>query len=229
MIDIHCHIIPGIDDGSPDLKTSFQMAEIALKDGISRIITTPHINENSDINDIKKKVLILENQFKLKGINLNLFTGGEIPFWLLDYEDKLITLANSKYLLVEFPHNMVPKTALKKFEYLLSKGFKIIIAHPERNHEIIRRPGLLKKLLIPGVYTQITAMSLKGSFGRSIKIFSSNLLKKGQVDFIATDSHESSFRIPEISFLLNNCKRRKEKDMLEKILIKNPEMIIKND
>lgn len=225
MIDIHCHIIPGVDDGSPDFETSGAMAEIAVKSGIKAIIATPHITEVLSLKKVYESGIKLQQFIYKKGLDLKLYTGGEIPFRLLEEGRNLVTLGGSSFMLIEFLPGYVPANAADVFRSYVKKGFKLIIAHPERNIVFMKNPHTLFDLLMPGVYTQVTGMSLKGSFGTSIKIFAGELLKHNKVDFIASDAHDCKYRTPELKSLLFSGKNKKYLSRLEKILTQNPEMI----
>jgi protein-tyrosine phosphatase len=227
MIDIHSHIIYSVDDGSSSLEMSLKMAKTAEEDGIKEIIATPHVTEFSDWRDIYSKLDILQEKIYENGLSLKLHMGGEVPFGMLSKDYKPVTLANSGFILVEFMHGgiKIPDNTQKIFKYFLKKGYKIIIAHPERNIFFLKNNSRLKELLMEGVYIQVTAMSLKGSFGRSIQNFATKLLKNEMIDFVATDSHDDVYRICQMSFLLKSAENKKYYKMLNKILNQNPEMI----
>ncbi|MGE4519214.1 MAG: tyrosine-protein phosphatase [Desulfobacteraceae bacterium] len=226
MIDIHSHILPGIDDGSRNLKSSVEMALIAYEDGIDKMIATPHFTEKISKEEIVEKVGFFQAELDSKKIGLKIFPGAEIPFDLLMTGREPVTLAGSEYILVEFLPCDIPDSAEKKFQELLQSGYKIIIAHPERNIVFMEKFAVLKNLLMPGVYLQVTAMSLKGSFGSSIRNFSMKLLKKNLISFFGSDCHEPYFRIPKLSDLLEISDNKKIKNKIEIILNEKPVKII---
>ncbi|MDY0361395.1 MAG: CpsB/CapC family capsule biosynthesis tyrosine phosphatase [Desulforegulaceae bacterium] len=230
MIDIHSHILYSIDDGASNEEVSLKMAKIAVEDGITEIIATPHITEFSDWNKIFLTRNILQDKIYKTGLNLRLYLGGEVPFGMLSEGYQPVTLANSEFILVEFMHGgiKVPDNAQDIFRRFLKKGYKIIIAHPERNFFFLKNKERLKDLILPGVFLQATAMSFKGSFGKSIQLFSADLLKNEMIDFIATDAHDNVYRIPQMSFLLKSGKNKKYYKLLDKILNENPEIIFSN-
>jgi protein-tyrosine phosphatase len=231
MIDIHSHIINNIDDGSSSMEMSLHMAKIAENDGITDVITTPHITEITDWGDVCFKLKNLQDKIYRNGLKLKLHSGAETPFRLLVNGIKPVTLSDSDFILVEFPHGIaasVPDYTENIFRRYLKEGYKIIIAHPERNFFFLKNKDKLKELILPGVFLQVTAMSFKGSFGKSIQFFSSELLKNKMIDFIATDSHDDKFRIPQMKFLLKSEKNKKYHKLLDKILNLNPEMIFSN-
>jgi protein-tyrosine phosphatase len=227
MIDIHSHILPGIDDGSPNLETSLEMAEIAVEDGVSAVIATPHLKKDFSEDYISSCVDSFQKSLDYNEIKLKVFTGAEIPFNMLRDEINPVTLAGSNFILAEFMPDHIPEDSGEVFKKLLHLGYKIIIAHPERNIVFLKKNRYLKKLLFQGVFIQVTAMSLKGSFGYDILKFSEYLLKNNLIDFIATDSHDSFFRIPKLSFLFESKKNKKLKEKIEIILKHNPKKIIR--
>ncbi|MCB9481438.1 MAG: tyrosine protein phosphatase [Desulfobacteraceae bacterium] len=230
MIDIHSHIIYGIDDGASDMEMSVKMADMAEKDGITDVIATPHINEFINLEDIRLKLNLLQRKIYEGGLNLKLHEGGEIPFGMLSEKYEPVRLCNSEFILVEFFHGQgsVPQYAKNMFRSFLKKGYKIIIAHPERNLVFLKNKERLIDLLLPGVYLQLTAMSFQGGFGKNVRIFSEELMKEEMVDFIATDSHDHISRKPQLSFLLESERYRDYHKALDKILNFNPDMIFSN-
>ncbi len=200
MIDVHCHILPDIDDGASDFNESLEMAKIAYRDGVCEIIATPHVYDNKyTIQDIIKQVDRLNRRLKQNNIPVQIHPGAEVsisldPALLLKYP-----LNNTKYTLIEFPHNHLPSFAGKILAWLIAKGLKPIIAHPERNYSVIRSPELLLNLLNKNIYVQITAASLTGDFGGDIQYCADYLLNSGKVDFIASDAHSQKFRTPVLS------------------------------
>jgi len=227
MIDIHSHIIFGVDDGSSDLEMSLKMAEIAEADGITDVIATPHINEFVNMDDVCLKQNLLQKKIFEKGLNLRLHEGGEIPFGMLAEGYDPVRLCNSEFILVEFGHGFgaVPCYAESMFRRFLKNGYKIIIAHPERNLFFLKHKERLIDLILPGVYLQVTAMSFKGEFGTNARIFSEELLKNKMIDFIASDSHDHINRIPQLSFLIKSAKYKKYHRIMDKILHQNPHVI----
>ncbi|MDY0131718.1 MAG: CpsB/CapC family capsule biosynthesis tyrosine phosphatase [Desulforegulaceae bacterium] len=226
MIDIHSHILPGIDDGSKSMRSSVEMALIAYEDGIDKMIATPHMRKDLTLEEIKEKVELFQSVLDSKEIDLKIYSGAEIPFELLMNDPEPVTLAGSEFILVEFPYDYLPDFIEQKFLELLQSGYKIIIAHPERNLVFMKNFKLLKNLLMPDVYLQVTAMSIKGSFGRAIKKFSMKLLNKNMISFFGSDCHDPYFRIPKMSYLLELSKKEKIKARIEKILNVNPVQIV---
>lgn len=228
MIDIHCHIIPGVDDGSPDMHTSLDMAVIAAGDGIKTIVATPHIqSESLTPSFIKDQVDILNERFSDMGIPVTVVTGGEVASFLTVSMMKKYTINDNGYILLEFPHSHLPISAKDTVSKLIHEGLKVIIAHPERNPTVIRNPEMLIDIVeTTGAYTQITANSLTGGFGQQIKACSKHLLKKNVVTIIASDAHSSGFRKPFLSEALKEAIKTVGLDAVVKMVRTNPQAVI---
>ena len=202
MIDLHCHILPGIDDGPETMEESLQMAKEAAQQGIHTIVATPHHQNGKYHNErqvILQKVHQLNEVLKEQDISIKILPGQEIRLYgefLQDYDSGTILTKNEtgKYVLVEFPSNHVPRYAEALLYDIQLKGLIPIIAHPERNAEIIERPNLLYDLVNKGALSQVTAASLTGGFGKKIKKFSMQLIEHNLTHMIASDAHNTTSR-----------------------------------
>lgn len=201
MIDIHCHILPGIDDGAKNLTVSLDMAKLAVSEGIHTIIATPHLVRNRYENykdTIITKVEELNALLKDEKINLKILPGQEprIDGDLLLGRNKgeVITLAGTNYIFIEFPSAHVPRYTEQLFYDIQLNGMIPIIVHPERNQEIMEHPNILYHLVEKGALSQITAASLCGSLGKKIKNFSEQLIEHNLAHFIASDAHNIGTR-----------------------------------
>jgi len=228
MIDIHCHIIPGVDDGSPDMRTSMDMAVIAAGDGIKTIVATPHIQSEILTPDmIREKVAVLNERFSETGIPVAVVVGGEVAPFLPISLMKKFSINDNGYILLEFPHTHLPFSAKDTILNLISEGLKVIIAHPERNPTVIKNPDTLIDIIeATGAYTQITANSITGAFGPSIKSCAKHLLKKKMVSVIASDAHSTGARKPFLSDGLNAAAKIVGQELAEKMVYKNPQSVI---
>ncbi|KAA0548473.1 tyrosine protein phosphatase [Bacillus sp. BGMRC 2118] len=206
MIDIHCHILHGIDDGPKDLKESLLMAKEAVAQGITSIIATPHFTskyENTK-NIIIKKVVELNAALERENIPLTILPGQEPRIFgeiLEDYEnDRILTMNDGgKYVFIELPSNHVPRYTERLLYDIQMKELTPIIVHPERNSEIVENPDVLYNLVSNGALTQVTASSLVGDSGKKVKKFSHQLLEANLTHFIASDAHNTTsrnFRLP---------------------------------
>jgi protein-tyrosine phosphatase len=202
MIDIHCHILPGVDDGSKDWATTLEMCRIAQADGISHIVATPHANHRyiydreqhtESLEQLREKVPAM--QFSL-GCDFHL--SHENIQDALQHPDRYI-IGDTPCLLVEFSDFQTPHQMTENLFRLHSAGFLTIVTHPERNPIIDQYPDLPEQFFDMGASLQITAGSLQGDWGRKAKKTCEALLTKGLVSFIASDAHEAKLRTPVLS------------------------------
>ncbi|OEU53149.1 MAG: hypothetical protein BA871_01415 [Desulfuromonadales bacterium C00003096] len=200
MIDIHCHILPGIDDGSSSLEESLAMAEIAIADGIHTIVATPHIKGEVHVPQfLQQQVAKLNGVLNKRGYPLQILTGADVSAMLPPQEIAHYTINGTNYFLLEFPHSHLPHQANQMVFQMCLAGLRPIITHPERNPSIIREPELLFSLVDAGCLVQITAGSLTSNFGADSRDCAAYLLKMGQVHFLATDAHSPTHRRPVLS------------------------------
>jgi protein-tyrosine phosphatase len=201
MIDIHCHALYGVDDGPFDLEASLQLCRLSFKEGIRKIIATPHyiIGENC-AHDIKERVAVLNNELRKNYIKMEIYPGNEA---FIDYNlvDKLISgeclsLNNSKYVLLELPMLEVPRFTAEVIYEIQLKGYVPIIAHPERNRVICEKPEIIYKLVKDGCLVQLNSTSLMGYSGEKSQNTAKQLLKHNLAHFIATDAHSTGVRRP---------------------------------
>lgn len=201
MIDIHSHILPGVDDGAKTEKDSLEMAKAALEEGISTIIATPHHRNRMFDNykqEIETSVAILNDLLEENNIPLSVVPGQEVRIYgeILDDFEKgdIQTLYNSKYVLIEFPTSEVPQYAEKLLYDLQIAGLVPVIAHPERNQALLENPDRMYELVRNGALAQLTAASIVGKFGKEIEQFSYQLIEANLVHFIASDAHNTTSR-----------------------------------
>ena len=227
MYDIHCHILPGTDDGSPSFEESLKMAADAIKNGTVGIICTSHVNSDSPtdtmkLHTLKKKfsLLLYSGQEIMVGDNYR-----EIPSMLKSH--KLLTLAHSGYVLVEFPLDTDYSLIEERTSYIASRGFVPVVAHPERYQAAKNRVNiaLLKKC---GALIQLNKGSLKGSFGHTAQENAHFILRHGLADFIASDAHSSTRRSPGLKNVYDAVREMYSADYAEKLTVVNPEKILKN-
>lgn len=201
MIDIHCHILPGVDDGAKTEEDSLAMARDAVAQGIDTIIATPHHRNGKYDNErasIIQNVAILRELLIFEGIPLNILAGQETRINGEMIEDinkgELLSLNDTKYLFVEFPSGSVPRYAQQMLFDIQVAGYIPVIVHPERNQELILNPAKLYEFVQKGALTQITAASLVGKFGKNIQKFSDQLIGANLTHFIASDAHNTTTR-----------------------------------
>lgn len=216
MLDLHCHILPGVDDGAKTMEDSIALARLAVAEGITHILATPH-HKNRNWNNEKKEVLVrvkqLQEELDNLDIDLTIFPGQEIRIYgelLKDIEQNEILFIDEsqQYLLIEFPTSNIPTYTERLFYDLLSEGITPIIVHPERNREILEHPNRLKSLVDKGALAQLTAASYTGGFGKKIKKFSEELVENELIHFIASDAHNITNR----AFHMKECFDKLEKN-----------------
>jgi protein-tyrosine phosphatase len=203
MIDLHCHLLPGIDDGAPDLATSLAMARIAANDGIKVIACTPHIYPGMYDNHgpaIRRAVAELQTRLEEAGIPLRLTLGADthlVPDLVAGLRaGRLPTLHDSRYFLLEPPHHVAPPRLAENVFDLLAAGYVPVITHPERLSWIEDRYETFVELARKGAWLQVTAGSLTGRFGQAAQYWGERLLDEGWVHILATDAHGVDRRPP---------------------------------
>lgn len=201
MIDTHCHILSGIDDGAQTIDDSLKMAKLAIEEGITTIIATPHHNNGKYENpkaSILEKVAELNRVLQAEKLPLTILPGQETRItgeFIEDWENsRILPLNQTQYLFMEFPSSHVPRYAEKMLYDIQLKGLIPIIVHPERNQEIHERPEILYQLVKKGASAQLTAGSLCGKFGKKIKSFSEQLIEANLIHFVASDAHNITSR-----------------------------------
>jgi protein-tyrosine phosphatase len=248
MIDLHCHILSGLDDGPQTLDESIEMCRMGFQDGIKTIIATPHtqngVYENDrptilakvkELNKAIKKIGIQETPCAIRNpqpaISLTVLPGADVSFSeaVLDHlkEGKAITVGDAgHYLLLEFPFQGIPLRAEEVLFRLTARGITPIISHPERNYEIARKPQRYHEMIRAGCLGQITAMSLTGGFGGEVKRAAQNLLKSRLVHFIASDAHSVNGRVPVLSFAVQAAARIVGEEEARKMVTEYPQAIL---
>lgn len=203
MIDLHCHLLPAIDDGAPDLATALAMARMAVADGITVTACTPHIYPglyDNDATAIRAAVWNLQRQLDREGIALRLVEGADahvVPE-LLDglQSGRIPTLAGSRYFLFEPPHHVAPPRLEETAFQAMAAGYVPVVTHPERLSWIDTHYPVFERLAKAGAWMQLTAGALTGRFGRQPRYWSERMLDEGLVAIIATDAHHVERRPP---------------------------------
>lgn len=206
MIDIHCHILPGLDDGAERVDVSIAMAEMAVADGVTHIVCTPHITPGVYHNTsagIAGQVAQLQGELDVRGIPLFLATGADIhisPTLVADLDSGVSpTLAGSRVMLFEPPHHVLPPRMDQAVARLIAAGYVPVITHPERLSWIENRYDLVIALSDMGAPMQLTAGSITGAFGKRPQYWAERMLDEGRVDVIASDAHNTRARSPRLS------------------------------
>jgi protein-tyrosine phosphatase len=203
FVDIHCHLLPGIDDGASSWEEALAMAKMAVADGIGTIIATPHQLGNHVKNSgetIRAAAAEFQRLLEQRRVPLQVLAGGDVriePDLLRKIRSgEVVTLGDRRrHVLLELPHEVyVPLDRL--LDELAGAGVVGILSHPERNHGLLSQPGLVRQLVKRGCLLQVTAGSLTGAFGSQVQKFASALVEQGLVHFVATDAHGTRGRPP---------------------------------
>ena len=235
MIDLHCHILPGIDDGAADLTVSLRMARALAADGVSIVACTPHILPGLYHNagpQIRGATEELQQALDREGIALRLVTGADnhvVPDFAAGLKSgRLLSLADSRYVLVEPPHHVAPVRLEDLFFSLIVAGYVPILTHPERLSWIKSHYGLMQRLVHAGVWMQVTAGSLTGHFGSKAQYWAERMLDEGYVHVLATDAHDVERRPPNLSQGLERAAERIGIDAAEHLVVTRPRGVIEN-
>lgn len=237
MIDIHCHILPCLDDGPEDMETSLAMARDALGQGITTVIATPHCIPEvffNERNAVMEAVMNFQNRLEREGIPLRVIPGMEVHL-TLDVPQRLaggsaLTVGDlGKHVLLELPLSTVPGYTEQVIFEIMLKGIVPIIAHPERNKGIAGNPQLLHRLLEKGCLVQVTSGSLTGEFGQRIQKLTKEFLQLGWVDFIATDAHHPVKRAPLMKQAYLIASELMGEETANKLVLDNPWRLLKGE
>lgn len=237
MIDIHSHILPGLDDGAGSLEESLAMARCATADGIRMMVATPHVITGLYPNSretILAAVEQLRKLFKDNGIDLSILPGAEYrlePGLARQMKrGELLTINDGgRYLLVELPAALVPDDAGQVFYELQLQGVTPIIAHPERNAVFAREPSLLHELVARGALAQITGGSLTGLLGSAAAAAARTFLKQGCAHFIASDAHASWNRAPVLATATREAVRLAGAEAAQSLVAGNPHRAVQGE
>ena len=226
MIDIHHHLLFGIDDGSRDIDTSIAMAEMAAADGITHIACTPHANDKYHFDPAVNDEKIGELRARLNG-KITLGLGCDFHLSYDNIEDAIknptrYTLNHKNYLLVEFSDYGIAANMTEVFYQLSVAGMNPIITHPERSHAVRRQPEKLAEWLRAGCLVQLTGASLTGRFGKTAEAHAHLMLEKNWVHFIATDAHNLESRPPLMSKAYDWLVKHRGQETADRLCLHNP-------
>ena len=229
MVDIHHHLLPGLDDGSPDMDTSVKMVEMAARDGITHIVCTPHANDRFYYSTEKNLKLIEELRRRTEG-RVTLGLGCDFHMSYENVQDALdnpgrFSINGRKYLLVEFPDTAIAESTTDNLYELIVSKQRPIITHPERNPVIQKHPERLAAWVREGALVQITASSFTGRFGRTAAATAEQFMKQNWVHFLATDAHNLDSRPPVMSQGYEYVKKHYGWETAERLCVLNPRAV----
>lgn len=202
MIDLHSHVLPGVDDGASTLQVAVEMCRIAHGDGVTHLVASPHANFAYVYDREAHLAKLAELQRHVPEIKLIL--GCDLQLSFENFSDaiqnpKRYTIGETRYLLIELSDFGVPRTILEPLNRLHQAGLRTIITHPERNPMVSRRFDLLQEMVNLGSILQVTANSLTGFWGSEVLHCAERMLKTGLVGILASDAHNTNIRTPVLS------------------------------
>ncbi|MGN0132751.1 MAG: CpsB/CapC family capsule biosynthesis tyrosine phosphatase [Lachnospiraceae bacterium] len=235
IIDIHNHILPGVDDGPANLEETVQMLSQAVGEGITAVIATPHYHPGRGTTDISKTEQILSKVQEIaagEGIPIKIYPGNEIFYHDAIIENldsqKILTMNKTEYTLTEFYPEHPYNTIRQGLNCIVSGGYIPILAHAERYVEMLKNPDYIDDLIEMGCYIQLNASSIMGDHGRKIKSFCNRLLKNEMVHFVATDAHHASgSRTMQLQKCAIYIEKKYGRDYAEKLFVGNPSLLLK--
>lgn len=232
--DMHCHCLPGIDDGARNLEESLQMLQQAYADGIRSVIVTPHYHHrrgHASKEVILNKVKEVQEAIKEICPDMRLYPGNELyysnslPERIA--EESICTMAESRYVLIEFS----PETDYAEIRNALlniqTQGVWPILAHIERYFCLVKKPALAAELADMGIYLQVNAGGVLGHYGRKEKKLVKKMFAAGHISFVATDAHDTERRKQELSEAAAYIEKKFGRDIMEACFHHNPQAIIK--
>ncbi len=202
MVDLHSHILPGVDDGAQTIEQSLELARAAHAAGIETIAATPHIRDDHPFvhDTMDARLSALRQALREADIPLEVVRGGEVALSKLTELDdetlEALCLGEGCYLLVETPHTQAPSLLETALFDLQLRGFRPVLAHPERSITFLRDRARLERLVEHGIVCSVTAMSVAGGFGTAVKAYTLGMFGAGLVHNIASDAHDASRRPP---------------------------------
>lgn len=233
MIDLHCHILPGVDDGAKSWDEALEMARIAEADGIKTIVSTPHFFSEGGFKtgrQLQEVHQAFQTELKKANINIEVVLGNE-AYITPDLVKKVIdqevfTIHNSRYLLIEFPFQGIPLYTAEVLYELRLRGITPIIAHPERYIQVQEDPMVLYSFIQQGALAQLNGGSLLGKYGPKAQKLSEILLKHKMVHFLGSDGHSIGGRKPELRRAFEIAANLIGKSEAEKIVYHNSKRIL---
>jgi len=235
LIDLHSHLLPGIDDGAQTLGEALELARIAVNDGITHMTLTPHIHIGRFDNDIVTTgdaFKLFRGALKDADIPLKIAIAGEVRIsdeLLMLVPQKQVPFLGSwggkKVLLLELPHSHIPPGSDKLVKWLLDQQIIPMIAHPERNKDILRNFDLIAPFVEMGCLFQVTAMSMSGGFGKDAEQRAMQMLEKGWITVLATDAHNVKHRPPVLSKGYEAAKKIVGELAAKALVLDNPRII----
>lgn len=238
MIDIHCHILPELDDGAGNMSDAVEMAGLAAASGIKSIIATPHCNVSGSFRNYwslesENSLSRFKEELVKQDIPVKIYAGQEIylapGFMKLLREGKLISLNGSRYLLVEFSEGELANVAYRKLEQIIAERYVPVVAHPERYGFVREFDDAVYRMKDIGALLQVSRCSLNGRFGSAVREMAIDIVESFQADFIASDAHSQYQRTPRLADIHEYIAENISQEYADVLMKLNPEKILNDE
>lgn len=233
IYDIHCHIVPGVDDGATDIEETGKLLRMEYEQGVRTIIATPHFRFRmfeTSAEKVKEQFKLVEKAAAEVASDLHVYLGCEfhtnMEMISMLRENKVMTMAGSRYVLTEFSHNSEENYIRERLSTLLSGGYKPIVAHIERYEATRTSMDFVEELVDMGVCMQINADSITGKDGFFTKRYCNRVMKQDLLHFVGSDCHNSAKRISRIGEAYRVVTAKFGQDYADELFIRNPERIL---
>jgi len=239
MIDLHSHILAGVDDGANSLDDSMQLIEGSIADGVVKVLATPHIHIGTFDNDLKTIQYAFQQLIQRlisEKIKISIAYAAEVricpEIMILAKSNALPFMGKwqgTDLLLLEFPHSHIPLGSEKLIDWLIRNNITVMIAHPERNRDVWQSPDVLNAFKERGCLFQITAASLEGDFGELSKSLAWQMIEDKTATIVASDMHNIKRRPTKMKDAFTAIDKRFGRDIAQKLLVETPDLIFKSN